>query len=101
MKRTAPPIKVVDETAYVRCVSGQGTIREEVWQDAHGHMVRYNLAFINPHLFPRDNGRVLGYDNGHGGHHRHCLGVVTPYPFTGYEALLTRFLQEVEEFRKQ
>ncbi|MDR3765380.1 MAG: hypothetical protein P4M01_14925 [Acidobacteriota bacterium] len=62
--------------------------------------MRNNLAFINPHLFPRDNGRVLGYDNGHGSHHRHCLGVVTPFPFSGYEALLSRFLQEVEAHRK-
>jgi len=39
--------------------------------DAKGKVVRYNLAYINHDIFQRDNGRVLGYDNAHGTHHRH------------------------------
>jgi hypothetical protein len=68
------PRKVVDETTQVRCVLGTGIIREEVWQDSEGAVVKYNLAFINHSLSAEDNGRVLGYDNSHGHHHRHYGG---------------------------
>jgi hypothetical protein len=35
--------------------------------------------------FPGDDGRVLGYDNAHGLHHRHFMGVVSRYQFTSFE----------------
>jgi predicted transcriptional regulator len=68
-------VKVTDEAALVRCASGDGLIREEVWKDAEGKVIRFNLAFINFHLFAGDNGRVLGYDSAHGQPHRHFAGV--------------------------
>jgi hypothetical protein len=37
---------------------------------------------------------VLGYDNAHGYHHRHCMGQVEPVDFLSYEATLERFQQE-------
>jgi hypothetical protein len=40
------------------------------------------------------NGRVLGFDNAHGHHHRHFMGAVEPVEFTSYEAALERFRQE-------
>lgn len=91
--------KVVDETTEVRCLLGDGLIREEVWQDAQGLIVKYNLAFINHSLFSKDNGRVLGYDNKHGHHHRHFAGAEERFTFRGYERLLHRFLNEVRELR--
>jgi hypothetical protein len=57
-------------------------------------VVRYALAYINPKIFSGDNGRVLGYDNGHGYSHRHFKGAVTPEPFPGYEKLYERFETE-------
>ncbi len=48
--------KCTDESALIRCVAGPGEVREEVWTDRDGNVVRYNLTFINHHLFPRDNG---------------------------------------------
>ena len=60
----------MDEEALVSCASGPGLLREEVWVDATGIVVRYNLAFINHFMTSKDNGRVLGYDNAHGTHHR-------------------------------
>ena len=71
MKKTGRLRKVVDETTQVRCALGKGIIREEVWQDFRGAVAKYNLAFINHALCAEDNGRVLGYDNSHGDHHRH------------------------------
>jgi hypothetical protein len=89
----------VDETTQVRCALGAGTIREEVWQDFRGNVVKYNLAFINGLLCTRDKGRVLGYDNSHGQHHRHYAGVEESFAFTTYERLLRRFLTEVRTLR--
>ena len=99
MKKAEIPTKVVDETTHVRCSSGTGIIREEVWQDSKGNLVKYNLAFINPALCAKDNGRVLGYDNNHEGHHRHYMSKVAPFRFDGYEKLLSKFLMEVSQLK--
>lgn len=79
---------------------GKGKIREEVWQDSSGTVVRYNLAFINHSMHQRDNGRVLGYDMAHGYHHRHFFGKVEEIEFLGYEKLVNHFLKEVGVLRK-
>jgi Family of unknown function (DUF6516) len=99
MKKTERLTKAVDETAEVRCSVGHGIIREEVWQDSKGKIVKYNLAFINRSLCAKDNGRVLGYDSNHGEHHRHYMGMVEPFAFTRYERLLSEFIAEVHKLR--
>ena len=66
-----------------------------------GEVVRYNLAFINHSLFSKDNGRVLGYDNKHGHHHRHYAGKQERFAFVSYEHLLARFLDEVCRVRER
>jgi hypothetical protein len=101
VKKAERLTKTVDETAEVRCADSRGIIREEVWQDSKGKIARYNLAFINPHLCVKDNGRVLGYDNSHGEHHRHSMGSAEISEFTNYEELLSKFLAEVHELRKR
>lgn len=93
--------KVVDETIEVRCALGKGIIREEVWLDARGTIVRYNLAFVNHSLCPKDKGRVLGYDNSHGHHHRHYAGRQKEFFFITYEQLMNRFLTEVRTLRQK
>ena len=101
MKKTERLRKVVDETTQVRCALGKGLIREEVWQDSRSVIVRYNLAFINHALSARDNGRVVGYDNSHGDHHRHFAGAEEKFAFVSYERLLEQFLDEVRELRQK
>lgn len=93
--------KVVDEISPVRCLAGRGVIREEVWKDEDGQVGRYNLAFINHFLTREDNGRVLGYDNRHGYHHRHFKGMIEPFDYTDYVAVFDRFVGEVRELRKE
>lgn len=93
--------KVVDDEAEVRCASGPGMIREEVWEDERGVVVRYNLAFINHFMTSADNGRVLGYDASHGYHHRHFMGAVEPFHFVSYDATVARFEDEVRALRKE
>ena len=92
--------KKVDETTRVRCRSGMGIIREEVWMGQDGRIEKYNLAFINHRLCHKDNGRVLGYDNAHGEHERHFKGAVGRYEFTSYEALVELFIEEVRALRE-
>jgi len=57
-------------------------------------VVRYNLAYINHAIQSDDNGRVVGYDNAHGYHHRHCLGTVEPVDFVSFEDVEARFEQD-------
>lgn len=86
--------KVIDETFTLSRKRGNGLLRREVWVDDQGRVVRYNLAYINHALYAGDNGRVLGYDNAHGYHHRHYLGQVEPVDFTSFEDIEARFEQE-------
>jgi hypothetical protein len=92
-------VKVTDEAAPVRCVAGEGLIREEVWEDAEGNVIRYNLTFINFYLYPGDNGRVLGYDTAHGYPHRHFAGTVERIGVSSYEAISRRFIAEVAKLK--
>ena len=94
-------VKVTDEAVPVRCVAGDGLIREEVWKDVEGNVVRFNLAFINFHLYPRDHGRVLGYDSAHGYPHRHFAGVVDRIEPAHYGVIYRRFMKEVDRLREQ
>ncbi len=71
-------------------------LKEEVWYENH-KVAKYSIAYINPRVCPVDNGRVLGYDNGHGYHHRHFMGRTENIDFQGYERLLSRFREELEE----
>lgn len=72
------------------------TLKEQIWFE-DGQVIAYSLAYVNLRVFPRDNGRVLGYDNSHGYHHRHFMGKVEPIEFTSYEALAECFIEEVHE----
>lgn len=44
-------------------------------------VIHYALACVNPLICSEDNGRVLGYDNAHGGPHRHFVGKMTKESF--------------------
>ncbi len=93
-RRAASERKVVDDTFQIPKARGNGLLRREVWIDARGCVTRYNLAYINHALCAVDNGRVLGFDNDHGFHHRHRMGQMEPIEFTSFEALEERFETE-------
>lgn len=76
-------------------------IREEVWTNTAGEVVRYNLAFICFGLYAGDNGRVLGYDTAHGHVHRHFAGEVEPVKPVPYGVIFERFLAEVTELKQR
>ena len=79
---------------------GGGLLSIEIWgftDSGKTVVTRYNLAYINHSIFNRDNGRVLGFDNGHNFHHRHCMGLIEAFDFQSYEATLERFQKEWRE----
>jgi len=85
-------VKIIDETHKISDRRGNGKLRREVWIDeATRKITRYNLAYINHNIHPGDNGRVVGYDNAHDGHHRHYFGVVEPIEFVSFEETEERF----------
>ena len=92
---TMPETKVVDEIHKIPDKRGNGVLRREVWVDAAtGKVTRYNLAYINHRLFAGDNGRVVGYDNAHRGHHRHYFGHIEAIDFAGLEDVEARFARD-------
>ena len=83
--------KVADDVHHIARKRGNGQLRREVWVDADGCVSRYNLAYINPAIYGQDHGRVVGYDNQHGQHHRHYFGVIAMVEFTSFEDIEDRF----------
>ncbi len=92
------------ERFELKAKSGGGLLSYEVWgYRRHGAAVvtRYNLAWINHAIFASDNGRVLGFDNAHGIHHRHRMGAVENVGFESFEATQERFTREWQEMVNQ
>jgi hypothetical protein len=92
------PVKIVDETHEISRRHGNGKLRREIWVDAEGKVVRFNLAFINRDIHRGDNGRVLGYDSKHGVWHRHHLGEVALVGARNFEEIETQFESEVQGY---
>lgn len=76
-------------------------LKEEFWIDPDGNVTRYSLAYIDPQICSMDNGRVLGYDNAHGQHHRHYMGKETRFQFRSFTELVSRFEREVANLRRK
>ena len=94
-------VKVLDVSNRLSKKYGNGILRREVWVDRRGKVVRYNLAYINHEIFQGDNGRVLGYDNAHGFHHRHFMGKVEAVEFESFENIEERFESDWMSFRRK
>ena len=95
IKRVMADVKIIDESHKISDKRGNGKLRREVWvDDVSGKVTRYNLAYINHSIHAGDNGRVVGYDNAHDGHHRHYFGVVEPIEFVSFEDTEERFEQD-------
>jgi hypothetical protein len=93
--------KVRDERHKIPNRRGNGQLRREIWEDEHGNITRYNLAYINYQLYSGDNGRVVGFDNQHGYHHKHFMGKMESVEFVSFEELENIFDQEWSLFLKE
>lgn len=94
-------VKVSDDSWSLSSKNGNGILRREVWVDERGRVVRYNLAYINHGIFQGDNGRVVGYDNAHGFHHRHFMGAVEPVKFKSFDDIEKRFQADWIAYRRR
>jgi len=86
--------KVADDTIKLPDKSGNGIIKYSASADKSGVIIHYSLVYINYKVCGQDNGRVLGYDNSHGYHHRHYMGKEEKVDFSSYEEIVDRFESE-------
>jgi len=93
--------KIYDDRHVITRRRGNGELRREVWVDSSGSVTRYNLAYINRELYRGDNGRVVGYDNAHGFHHRHYFGTVEPIDFVSFEDIEDQFARDWTALRSK
>ena len=93
--------KIADDAWSLSLKHGNGMLRREVWVDARGQIVRYNLAYINHLIFQGDHGRVVGYDNAHGYHHRHWMGEIEAVAFVSFEEIEAQFQADWSLFRSK
>lgn len=93
--------KIVDETIKLPNKQGNGILKFSASANSRGIISRYSLAYINHNICRIDNGRVLGYDNNHGYHHRHYMGKVEATHFISYEDIAKRFESEWREIHEK
>jgi len=62
-----------------------------------GNLLRYSLSLIDSSS-SLDNGRIVGYDNAHGQHHRHYFGRVDRVEFESDEKLESQFEAQVRQY---
>lgn len=70
---------------------GNGQIKIQYLSDDEGNVLTYSMAYINSKIFSGDNGRVVGYDNAHGYHHRHYMGKIEPVEYVSLEDTMSKF----------
>ncbi len=96
--RKQPKETLLEQERYeLKQKSGGGVLRYEVWgyvENGKTIVTRYNMAYINHAVCSKDNGRVLGYDNAHGYHHRHYMGSVEACDCVSHEDTVKRFQAE-------
>ncbi len=86
--------KICDEFHRIANKHGNGQLGREVWANHLGQVTRYNLAYINHRMHQNDNGRVIGYGNQDGFHHRHYFGKIEKIVFTSFEDIEVQFQQD-------
>lgn len=105
MRRREPGEKLLERVQFeAKAKDGGGMLSFESWgyeKEGKSIVTRYSMAYINRGLYRGDHGRVLGYDNAHGEHHRHYRGSAETLKFPGYEALVARFQVEWRDLARK
>ena len=92
------PARSTREEFYPKGRQGGVAVRVQTDHSRGGRLLRYSLTLIDTHRTGIDDGRVIGYDNAHGHHHRHCFGEVEPIELESYESIEKRFEAEVRKY---
>jgi len=93
----ADPSRAVRDVFYPKGRKGGLIVRIQVDYSREGKLLRYSLSLIDL-SHSSENGRVLGYDNAHGQHHRHRCGRVDLLEFESYEKLEGQFEAQVRQY---
>lgn len=104
MPKSYTEILLEQERFELKPKSGGGLLNYEVWgckEKGKAIVTRYALAYINLAICQMDNGRVLGFDNAHGYHHRHYMGSIEAVEYESYEAIQERFQREWMDIIRQ
>lgn len=96
-KKKKDLIKILHETVKISRKKGNGLLKFLANADSKGNLISYSLTYINLNIFNEDNGRVVGYDNEHGYHHRHYMGKIERIHFSSFEKIKELF---EEDWRK-
>jgi len=83
---------------YPKGRKGGVVVRIQADYSRGGRLLRYSFALVDTHRTGVDDGRILGYDNAHGHHHRHYDGKIETVEFESYERIEKRFEAEVREY---
>lgn len=92
---------LINEVLTIHKSKGNGMLKRWIRVNEDHEVTRYSLAYINHNIHNGDDGRVLGYDNDHGYHHRHYKGAIEPIEFINFEEVENRFQQEFEMIQKE
>ena len=93
-KKTSKLTTLVDESIKLSEKEGNGILRLLVKVNDKNEVDRYSLAYINTRICQADNGRILGYDNSHGYHHRHYMGTEETIEYQSYQKIAEQFERE-------
>jgi hypothetical protein len=91
------PARSSRDEFYPKGRKGGVVVRIQTDYSRGGRLLRYSLTLIDTHGTGIDSGRVLGYDNARGQHHRHRDGKAETIEFESYESIEKRFEAEVRE----
>jgi len=92
VKRKEPILKKISHTDIIPQKKGNGQLRiEYLINEATGEVVTYSMAYINDSICSVDNGRVIGFDNAHGEHHKHVMGQYIPVEFESFAKTMKLF----------
>ena len=92
------PARSTRDEFYPKGPKGGLAVRVQTDYSRNGRLLRYSLALIDTRRTGVDSGRIVGYDNVHGYHHRHCYGKVQSLEFESYESIAKRFEAEVRQY---
>ena len=96
-REVVDPSRSVRDVFYPKGRKRGLIVRFQVDYSRAGNLLRYSLSLIDLSN-SIDNGRIVGYDNAHGKHHRHYFGRVDSVEFESYEKLESQFEAQVRRY---
>lgn len=99
VKGKDPVLKKYSFSDVIPQKKGNGQLRiEYLINESTGEVHTYSMAYINDAICSVDNGRVIGYDNAHGEHHKHVMGAYIPVEFESLEMTLELFKEQWQQY---